>query len=235
MKFCQKKTNMKNLKYYSRGYNSRNNRYVQKENDSIEEKANKTIYIQKMLRKENLDNPKNALNLSVQNAQKVFNNVENLFTNESTKKNAIKYVIQIGKNKPKKPIINRDIYQLINYQQKKFRTIDNDNINPEVKENNPKEMDIDLSLSNEEYLNDNQNMNYTDRIKMNNIIDSNNKNCLSKSLQKRKQKLNDNKNKRPLYHDETEELIKIIDELKEANKNLRKDSKKKNKKKRKKN
>ena len=43
MKFCQKKTNMKNLKYYSRAYNSRNNRYVQKENDSIEEKANKYL------------------------------------------------------------------------------------------------------------------------------------------------------------------------------------------------
>ena len=37
MKFCQKKTNMKNLKYYSRGYNSRNNRYVQKENDTLKD------------------------------------------------------------------------------------------------------------------------------------------------------------------------------------------------------
>ena len=93
MELYYKKLNMKNINNNVHLYNNSNN---QKEKD-ITEKLNKSVFIQKMLKRKNIPNLKNALNLSAQNYNKVFSNVENLFINDNSKKNAIKYVIQIGK------------------------------------------------------------------------------------------------------------------------------------------
>ena len=61
---------------------------------------NKNIIFQKMLKKKNLSRPKNdALNMSSEHIQNVCSSVEDILSNEKKKKSAIKYVIQIGKNK----------------------------------------------------------------------------------------------------------------------------------------
>ena len=53
-----------------------------------------------MLKKKGVSQPKNEfLNLSTENIQNVRSSVEDILSNENKKKNAIKYVIQIGKNK----------------------------------------------------------------------------------------------------------------------------------------
>ena len=52
-----------------------------------------------MLKKKGVSQPKNEfLNLSTENIQNVRSSVEDILSNENKKKNAIKYVIQIGKN-----------------------------------------------------------------------------------------------------------------------------------------
>ena len=213
MELYHKKINVKNRKDNNSLYNTR---YNQKEIDN-KENYNKSIYLQKMLRKKNIANiphQKNDLNLSAQNYQKVFNNMENLFTNENTKKKAIKYVIQIGRNKPIKQSLNKTTYQF----HKKIKTLENQ----ENQEENNIEMDLDLSITDEDDIINNKNINYTDRYKVNNR--------LSKSLEKRKQR-NENKIRRPSYqkvNNDKEDLIKIIEELQEINMNLKKDSIKKN-------
>ena len=199
---------MKNIKKNNRVYN---NRYIQKNNDS-NEKLSKSFYFKKMIKGNNFVNSKNDLNISAQNFDKAFTNVENILDNDIKKKKAIKYVIQIGKTKQIKPIMNKNIYQLINYQQQNYRTIENEEKLKENLEERALEMDMDLSLSNEE---ENNNMNYIDRDRL--ITEANNR--ISKSLQKRKLKVVDN---------EKEELINMIEELEEMNKNLRKNNIKKN-------
>ena len=223
MELYHKKLNMRTRKENNRF--NHNNRYNQNENEK--EKGNKTIYIQKMLKKKSIVHQNTELNLSAQNFQKAFNNVENLFTDENSKKKAIKYVMQIGRTKPIKSVLNKTMYQMNYHRQKNYRTIENQE-NPE---DSPYEMDLDLSLTNEEELINNRNNNYTERPKFKQTSEPINR--LSKSLQKRKQKLiNDyNKNRRdnyPLINNETEELIKIIEELQEMNMNLRKKGIKKN-------
>ena len=194
-----------------------NNIYNPKENN-FNKIANKTFYIQKMFRKKKIIKQKDDLNLSSQNFQKIFNNVENIFTDENSKKKAIKYVIQIGKNKPMKSFFNKTMNQIYNNYQK----------NRENQLETPNEIDFDLSLTNEEDLNRN---NYTDRTKLRQVSEPHNR--LSKSMEKRTQRMNNgfNKNRREnnrIMDDETEELIKIIEELQEMNMNLRKKGIKKN-------
>ena len=217
MELYHKKLNTKKKKENNR-YN--NNRYNPKEN-SFNETANKTFYVQKMFRKKNIIQQKDELNLSSQNFQNVFNNVENLFTDDNSKKKAIKYVLQIGKNKPNKSFLNRTMYQFYNNHQKYKE-------NPEESHN---EIDIDISLTNEDDLINNNRNYFTDRTKLRQISEPNNR--LSKSLQKRKQRMNNvyNKNRRndeDIIDNETEELIKVIEELQEMNMNLRKKGIKKN-------
>ena len=176
MELYHKKINMKIKKENNRFNN--NNRYNPKEN-SFNEKANKTLYIQKMFRKKNIIQQKEDLNLSSQNFQKVFNNVENLFTDDNSKKKAIKYVLQLGKNKPNKTFLNKTMYQFYNNYQK----------NQEESRN---EIDLDISLTNEEDLINNNRNYYTVRTKLRQISEPNKR--LSKSLQKRKQRNNEHKN-----------------------------------------
>ena len=69
------------------------------ESDNYPQKDNKNIIFQKMLKKKGVSQPKNEfLNLSTENIQNVRSSVEDILSNENKKKNAIKYVIQIGKN-----------------------------------------------------------------------------------------------------------------------------------------
>lgn len=222
MELYQKKINMINKNNNKRVYN---NRLFPKEN-TLPERLNKSVYLQRILKK-NAPYVKKDLNLSNQNYNKVFSNVENLFINDNTKKKAIKYVIQIGKTKQIRPNLNNNIYQVINYQQKKYKTIENDLQNKENLEETPLDMDMDLSLSDEE--DNNINLNYTEREKMRQIRESNNR--LSKSLEKRSRRKNDISNisfNNRRINKENEELLRIIDELQEMNKKLRKDNNKKN-------
>ena len=65
-----------------------------------EQNEAQNTYLQKMIKKKNVSQPKNdALNLSSENIQNVRSSVEDILGNENNKKRAIKYVIQIGKNR----------------------------------------------------------------------------------------------------------------------------------------
>ena len=211
MELYHKKINMKNRK------DKNNNNRFNKKDSELSQKLNKSVYLQKMLKRKN-PTPKNDLNLSTQNDQKVFSNVEKLFNNDNTKNKAIKYVIQIGKTKPIKQSLNRNIYQLMNYQNKKFKTIDNDNKTKTKESIEETPLDMDISLSNEE---GNDNMNYTQRDKLRQIPEANNR--LSKSLERRNIRKNEDKNAKKL-NNKQEDLTKLIEELQEMNNNLRKDS-----------
>ena len=77
-------------------------RLREKYNEAENEQQNKSqdTYLQKMIKKKNEAQPKNEpLNLSTENIQNVRTSVEDILSNENNKKKAIKYVIQIGKNK----------------------------------------------------------------------------------------------------------------------------------------
>ena len=155
---------MKNRKDNIRLFYNKNNRYIPKDKDSSE-KVNKSFYFKKIITTNNLGDAKSDLNISAQNFERAFSNVENILINDNTKKKAIKYVIQIGKNKQIKPMNNsRNIYQLLNYQQKNYRTVDKDEKIKDKFNENPLEMDIDLSLSNDE---ENNNINITQGNKLN--------------------------------------------------------------------
>ena len=138
---------MKNRKDNIRLFYNKNNRYIPKDKDSSE-KVNKSFYFKKIITTNNLGDAKSDLNISAQNFERAFSNVENILINDNTKKKAIKYVIQIGKNKQIKPITNsRNIYQLLNYQQKNYRTVDKDEKIKDKFNENPLDMDIALLIS----------------------------------------------------------------------------------------
>ena len=218
MELYHKKINTRNKKEKNRYYN----RYNTKDND-ITEKLNKSIYLQKIIKTKHISNPKTDLNLTAQNFNKTFTNVENLFNDENSKKKAIKYVIQIGKKNPAKPSLNKNIYQLLNYQSKKYKTIENDNKTKENIEINPLDMDMDLTPSDDDNNNMNNNMNYITRLRQKN--EPNNR--ISKSLEKRNLRKNENRNIK-IVNNETEDLIKLVEDLQEINNDLRKESNKKN-------
>ena len=82
--------------------NKASRRLRDKYNETEYDQPNKgqDTYLQKMIKKKNEVKPKNeALNLSTENIQNVRSSVEDILSNENNKKRAIKYVIQIGKNK----------------------------------------------------------------------------------------------------------------------------------------
>lgn len=63
-------------------------------------KNEQNTYFREILKKKAVSQPRNkALNLSTDNLRNVRSNLEDILGNEKNKKKAIKYVIQIGKNK----------------------------------------------------------------------------------------------------------------------------------------
>ena len=70
------------------------------ETENNEKKERGDSYLKKMLEKKYVSQPKNdALNLSSENIKNVRSSLEDILSNENSKKKAIKYVIHIGKNK----------------------------------------------------------------------------------------------------------------------------------------
>ena len=78
-----------------------NRRLREKYNEADSQpKESKNTYLHQMLKKKAVAQPRNeALNLSSENLQNVRSSVEDILADENNKKKAIKYVIQIGKNK----------------------------------------------------------------------------------------------------------------------------------------
>ena len=90
MELYRKKINIKNKrprdKYQKEEYSQGNN--------------DQNTYLREMLRKKAVSQPRNeALNISSENLQNVRSSLEDILADENNKKKAIKYVIQIGKNK----------------------------------------------------------------------------------------------------------------------------------------
>ena len=93
MELYHKKTNIRNKV---------SQRLIEKYNeaDNTGKYEGQNTYLQKMIEKRHVSQPRNdVLNLSSENIKNVRSSVEDILSNESNKKKAIKYVIQIGKSK----------------------------------------------------------------------------------------------------------------------------------------